>query len=73
MYVGFFLILFGEAVLFMSAVLLVYSLLWLLVLNLFVVFIEEPSLRRRFGDSYDDYVESVPRWIPRFKTYREDN
>ncbi|MBU0465788.1 MAG: isoprenylcysteine carboxylmethyltransferase family protein [Proteobacteria bacterium] len=72
-YVGFFLILFGEAVLFMSAVLLVYSLLWLLVLNLIVVFIEEPSLRRRFGDSYDDYVESVPRWIPRFKTYREDN
>jgi len=72
-YVGLFLILFGEAVLFMSAVLLIYSLLWLLVLNLIVVFIEEPSLKRRFGDSYDDYLESVPRWIPRLKVFLDDN
>jgi len=39
--------------LFKSTVLLIYSLLWLLVLNLIVVFIEEPRLRRRFGESYD--------------------
>ena len=71
-YVGLFLILFGEAVLFMSAVLLVYSLLCLLVLNLIVVFIEEPSLKRRFGDSYDEYLKSVPRWIPRLTAFRED-
>ena len=58
-YVGLFLILFGEAVVFMSAVLLLYSFLWLLALNLIVVFIEEPSIRRRFGDSYDEYFESV--------------
>ena len=70
-YVGLFLILFGEAVLFMSAVLLVYSLLWLLVLNLIVVFIEEPSLKRKFGDAYNDYRQSVPRWIPRLKAFRE--
>ena len=72
-YVGLFLILFGEALLFKSTVLLVYSLLWLLVLNLIVVFIEEPSLRRRFGESYDEYLKSVPRWIPRLTSYREDN
>ena len=72
-YVGLYLILFGEAILFMSAVLSVYSLLWLLALNLIVVFIEEPSLRRRFGDSYDEYIESVPRWIPRLTFNRRDN
>ena len=72
-YVGLCLILFGEAILFMSTVLLIYSLLWLLVLNLIVVFIEEPSLRLRFGVSYDDYLKSVPRWIPRLSSYREDN
>ena len=72
-YVGLCLILLGEATLFMSAVLLVYSLLWLLALNLIVVFIEEPSLRRRFGESYDDCHKSVPRWIPRLTSYREDN
>ena len=72
-YVGLFLILLGEAILFMSVVLLLYSLLWLLVLNLIVVFIEEPSLRERFGDSYDEYIESVPRWIPRLTFNRRDN
>jgi len=72
-YAGLFLILFGEAMLFMSTVLLGYSLLWLLVLNLIVVFIEEPSLKRRFGKSYDEYHKFVPRWIPRLKSYREDD
>ena len=72
-YVGLYLILFGEAILFVSAVLLVYSLLWLLALNLIVVFFEEPSLRRRFGESYDEYFKAVPRWIPRFTSYREDD
>ena len=69
-YVGLYLILFGEAILFMSAVLSVYSLLWLLALNLIVVFIEEPSLRRRFGESYDEYHKSVPRWIPQLRAYK---
>lgn len=72
-YVGLFLILCGEAILFMSAVLLVYALMWLLALTLIVVFIEEPSLKRRFGGSYDEYLKSVPRWIPRLTSYLEDN
>jgi protein-S-isoprenylcysteine O-methyltransferase Ste14 len=27
--------------------------------------IEEPRLRRRFGQPYEDYCRTVPRWIPR--------
>jgi hypothetical protein len=38
-----------------------------------VMFIEEPGLRRKFGESYEKYFESVPRWIPRLPSYREDN
>jgi protein-S-isoprenylcysteine O-methyltransferase Ste14 len=30
-----------------------------------VVHVEEPELRRRFGQSYDDYCRRVPRWLPR--------
>jgi omega-hydroxy-beta-dihydromenaquinone-9 sulfotransferase len=30
-----------------------------------VVFLEEPLLRRRFGDPYAAYTQHVPRWIPR--------
>jgi protein-S-isoprenylcysteine O-methyltransferase Ste14 len=30
-----------------------------------VVHIEEPELRKRFGQSYAEYCRSVPRWLPR--------
>jgi protein-S-isoprenylcysteine O-methyltransferase Ste14 len=31
--------------------------------NLFVVFFEEPILRKRFGADYEHYCREVPRWI----------
>ena len=31
----------------------------------FVLLVEEPSLTRRFGESYLEYRSRVPRWIPR--------
>jgi protein-S-isoprenylcysteine O-methyltransferase Ste14 len=31
----------------------------------FVIFYEEPTLRRSFGQTYEDYCRSVRRWIPR--------
>lgn len=71
-YVGLFLILSGEAILFKSAVLMGYAMLWLLILNLIVLFIEERSLKRRFGESYEQYCKAVPRWIPRLTPYRAD-
>jgi protein-S-isoprenylcysteine O-methyltransferase Ste14 len=37
----------------------------LTVLHLFVVLYEEPSLLKRFGESYRNFLLSVPRWIPR--------
>ncbi|MFI5119719.1 MAG: methyltransferase family protein [Thermoanaerobaculia bacterium] len=33
--------------------------------NLFVIFVEEPGLARRFGESYLAYRRSTNRWIPR--------
>ena len=30
-----------------------------------VVRVEEPALRRRFGRAYEAYLRHVPRWIPR--------
>ena len=31
--------------------------------------IEEPSLLRRFGDEYREYMRHVPRWIPRTRAW----
>jgi len=33
--------------------------------HLWVVRVEEPALRDRFGAAYDEYLRQVPRWLPR--------
>jgi protein-S-isoprenylcysteine O-methyltransferase Ste14 len=37
-----------------------------LFLHLIVVYVEEPGLEKRFGESYCEYKRSVDRWLPRF-------
>ena len=65
MYVAVVLILAGEAWLFWSVGLLIYAAGFFLVASLFIVFYEEPALRRTFGESYTDYTGAVPRWLPK--------
>ena len=64
MYLGAFTLLLGQAALFESSALLQYAVAWFIVINLIVLFREEPVLRRRFGASYDRYVQAVHRWVP---------
>jgi len=56
----------GQAILFRSFLLVAYALLVWGVVHLFVVFVEEPSLRHQFGESYETYLRTVARWLPRF-------
>lgn len=37
----------------------------ILFMHLFIIFIEEPNLKSRFGQEWVDYVKIVPRWFPR--------
>lgn len=39
--------------------------------HLFVIGYEEPTLRRMFGDEYEEYCRNVPRWLPRFTAWRK--
>jgi protein-S-isoprenylcysteine O-methyltransferase Ste14 len=64
MYVGVLLTLLGEAWLFSSWTLVVYAAIVITWQRLFVVFYEEPALKRKFGESYSDYLARTPRWIP---------
>ena len=66
MYIGVFLVLLGEAGLFRALLLLAYAPFFCVPVELFVVYYEEPTLRRQFGESYEQYRGSVPRWIPKF-------
>ena len=43
--------------------LLVYPFILLLAYHLFVVYIEEPELRKIFGKAYLDYCRKTPRWV----------
>jgi protein-S-isoprenylcysteine O-methyltransferase Ste14 len=64
MYLGALTLMLGEAALFESSAVLLYAVAWFAIVNLIVLFHEEPVLRRRFGDSYERYTASVRRWIP---------
>ena len=67
MYLSVTIIILGETVLTRSASLAVYWALWFLWVNVFVMGYEEPTLRRQFGASYDEYTRQVARWIPRLR------
>ena len=38
---------------------------------LFVLFYEEPTLRRKFGADYDEYCRNVRRWWPRVRPWEK--
>ena len=64
-YLAALLIVLGEAWLFLSPWLLAYAGIMAVFFHLFITGYEERVLRRRFGGTYLEYRNSVPRWIPR--------
>jgi protein-S-isoprenylcysteine O-methyltransferase Ste14 len=65
MYVGVALAILGEAAIFRSVHVAEYAAIMLLIAHIFVVLYEEPTLKRQFGESYEEYRRNVPRWLPR--------
>ena len=71
MYVSLLIIVSGQTLLFGQARLFAYAGVMLVAFHLFVLFYEEPTLRRRFGGSYETYCLHVGRWWPRLTPWRE--
>jgi protein-S-isoprenylcysteine O-methyltransferase Ste14 len=67
MYVGVLGIIIGHFLWFGYWNLLIYAVLVFVAFHVFVRYYEEPTLKRMFGASYEEYLKRVPRWIPRFK------
>src|SRR5262245_6166489 len=67
MYVFVVTVLIGEAILFRSIPIVIEAGVFMILVYLFVVFYEEPTLRRQFGESYERYSNTVGRWIPRWR------
>jgi protein-S-isoprenylcysteine O-methyltransferase Ste14 len=64
MYIGAGLALASAALLYESWPLLGYTGLFFLATHLFVLWYEEPTLRRTFGQEYEAYCRQVRRWWP---------
>ena len=64
MYIGGILMLLGLGCYLESIAMVLYAGLVFLLIHTFVVLVEEPGLRKRFGENYVAYCHAVPRWIP---------
>ena len=64
MYIGGFILLIGFGLFHHSLSILILFIVLFFLFHLFVVFVEEPQLEKRFGKSYIEYKNSVKRWIP---------
>lgn len=63
MYIGYFLVILAEFFLLGDVLILVYLIVLILVVQILLVFMEEPSLKRAFGEEYEKYCKKVPRWF----------
>ena len=69
MYVALVAMIIGQGLLFGRTSVLEWGLVFWALTHLFVMFYEEPHLRRTFGSEYDAYRAAVHRWIPRLRPY----
>jgi protein-S-isoprenylcysteine O-methyltransferase Ste14 len=66
MYVSVLGVIVGQAAVCASRNALLYAAAIWLMFHLFALLYEEPTLRSKFGDDYDDYCRRVPRWLSPF-------
>src|SRR5688572_18145359 len=63
MYIGVMFMLLAESIFFENLYLLIYSAIAFLAFNLFIHFVEEPRLKRDFGEEYVTYCRQVRKWL----------
>ena len=67
MYVGILSAILGHFLWFGYWNLLIYGIVVFLAFHTFVTYYEEPTLKKKFGAAYEEYLKRVPRWIPRVR------
>ena len=69
MYVAVVMLILGQALMLADGRLLAYAALVWGCFHAFVLWYEEPTLRRAFGSEYQDYCANVRRWLPRLRPW----
>lgn len=62
-------VLFGEALVLVSAPHTQWALIFLVINFVYIPLFEEPQLKRRFGEAYIEYCRHVPRLVPRLRPW----
>lgn len=70
MYAAVVMLILGQSALLGNLPLVGYAAAVWLAFHLFVLFYEEPTLRRAFPRDYAAFVAAVPRWLPRLTPWR---
>jgi protein-S-isoprenylcysteine O-methyltransferase Ste14 len=71
MYVGVLTALAGETVLLWTRQMVNYLIVVFILIHLFVVLYEEPTLTHRHPEDYPRYKNNVPRWLPRLMPWHD--
>ncbi|MCK5830837.1 MAG: isoprenylcysteine carboxylmethyltransferase family protein [Methylococcales bacterium] len=66
MYVGVLLVIVGWALLYSCLPILIYGVFVVIILQMFILYYEEPKLLNIFGSDYEEYKVKVNRWLPWF-------
>ena len=59
-------LLYAEFCITMSVALFLWFLIFTFINLLYIHYVEEPQLKKKFGKTYEEYLEKVPGWIPKF-------
>ena len=59
----------GESFILLSFHILLWTVIFFFINNIYFTLYEEPELGKRFGEEYLEYKRKVPRWIPRSTPY----
>ena len=65
-------VLFGEALILISRPHFTWALTFLALNFIYIPLLEEPQLKRRFGEDYNEYRRNVPRLIPRLTPWSSE-
>lgn len=69
MYVAVLAVIMGQALLLGNVSVFLYACAAWLAMHAFVLFYEEPKLRKSFGEEYTDFCKHIPRWVPHFRPW----
>jgi len=72
MYVAVVTLILGQGLFFASLGVLEYGIAVWAGFSLFVLFYEEPTLRKSYGHEYEEFCANVPRWIPRLRPWKRN-